>query len=421
MSARRMPWVEKYRPKRIEDVAGNPEAKRKFIAWLNSWVRGKPTKKAALLYGPPGCGKTSIVHAAAREYGLELIEANASDVRTSEALKAKVFRAATEHSLFGRGRIILLDEIDGISPREDRGGLETVIELIKVSKHPVVLTANNPWDPRLRSLRDLCEMIEFKKLGKRDIMRVLANICRLEGIECSREVLSAIADRAKGDLRAAINDLQSIAEGRKKVTLKDLEILGYRAEQADMFTIVRRILTARNPLQAKVVLAYPSLDYEMLMQWLNENIPSQYSPSLVAIADAYDALSRADVFLGRIKRRQKWALLPYALELMTVGVASAREKPPFKFVKYSFPQRIKLMAATKNRRDALKRVAMLVGKAAHISRRRALLEVIPYIKLIYEVNPKLGARLLKSMRISETLFKEAFPSLKRKRVSYARA
>lgn len=414
MSARRIPWVEKYRPKRVEDVVGNPDAKKKFIAWLNSWVRGKPTKKAALLYGPPGTGKTSLVHAAAHEYGLELIEANASDVRTSEALKARVFRAATEQVLFSeRGRIILLDEIDGISPREDRGGLQTVLELINVSKHPVVLTANNPWDPRLRSLRELCVMIEFKKLGKRDIIKALAEICRREGIECSREVLSAIVDHSKGDLRAAINDLQSIAEGRKRITLKDLEILGYRAEQADMFTIVRRILTARNPLQARLVLSYPSLDYEMLMQWLNENIPYQYSPSLVAIADAYDALSKADVFLGRAKRRQKWTLLSYALELMTVGVASAREKPPFKFVKYSFPQRIKLLSATKKTREARNRVASLIGKAVHVSRRTALLEVLPYIRLIYAVNPQLGARILRSMDISESLFREAFPDLRK--------
>ena len=414
MSARRIPWAEKYRPKRVEDVVGNPDAKKKFIAWLNSWVRGKPTKKAALLYGPPGTGKTSLVHAAAHEYGLELVEANASDVRTSEALKARVFRAATEQALFSeRGRIILLDEIDGISPREDRGGLQTVLELINVSRHPVVLTANNPWDPRLRSLRELCVMIEFRKLGKRDIIKALAEICRREGIECSREVLSAIADRSKGDLRAAINDLQSIAEGRKRITLKDLEILGYRAEQADMFTIVRRILTARNPLQARLVLSYPSLDYEMLMQWLNENIPYQYSPSLVAIADAYDALSKADVFLGRAKRRQKWALLSYALELMTVGVASARKKPPFKFVKYSFPQRIKLLSATKKTREARNRVASLIGRAIHVSRRTALLEVLPYIRLIYAVNPQLGARILRSMDISESLFRKAFPDLRK--------
>jgi len=400
-----IPWVEKYRPKRIVDVAGNDKAKKAFIAWLNSWVRGKPSKKAALLYGPPGTGKTSIAHAASMEYNLDLVEANASDVRTSQALRTKIFRAASEQSLFGkRGRIILLDEIDGISPREDRGGLEVVKELINISRHPVVLTANNPWDPRLRSLRELCEMIEFRKLGKRDITRVLKSICEKEGIECPYEVLDYIARRAKGDLRAAINDLQSIAEGKTRVTLHDLEILGYRAEQADMFTIVRYILTAKTPLQARGVLSYPSLDYEMLIQWLNENIPYQYSPSLVAIADAYNALSRADVFLGRMKRRQQWSLLPYVLDLVTVGVASARDKPPFKFVKYSFPQKLRILAATKHKREVAQRVLKQIAKNTHMSTRKIRVELLPFLKVIDESNPEMMGKILKSLDISKKSF-----------------
>lgn len=94
MSARELPWTEKYRPRRILDVAGNEEAKKKYVAWINSWVRGKPTKKAALLYGPPGCGKTSIVFATAQEFNWELIELNASDVRSREAIEARVFSSS---------------------------------------------------------------------------------------------------------------------------------------------------------------------------------------------------------------------------------------------------------------------------------------------------------------------------------------
>ena len=200
-----VPWVEKYRPRRIEDVVGNPDAKKAFIAWLNKWMKGSPSKKAALLYGPPGTGKTSLVHAAALQYGLELIEANASDVRTERALRERIFKATTETSLLGlRGKILLLDEVDGISPREDRGGLEAIIELIKISRYPIVLTANDPWDPKLRSLRDLCELIQFKKIGKREIKFILREICKKEGIECEESVISAIADSAQGDLRLSL-------------------------------------------------------------------------------------------------------------------------------------------------------------------------------------------------------------------------
>jgi len=134
-----VPWVEKYRPARIQDVAGNDEAKKAFVAWLNKWLAGKPEKKAALLYGPPGTGKTSLVHAAARQYDLELLEANASDVRNSAALERRIWRALTESSLFGkRAKIVLLDEVDGINPREDAGGLAMILKFIENTRYPLV-------------------------------------------------------------------------------------------------------------------------------------------------------------------------------------------------------------------------------------------------------------------------------------------
>lgn len=405
-----LPWTGKYRPRRIDEVVGNSEAKRAFVAWLNAWLAGKPPEgRAALLYGPPGCGKTSLVHAAASQLGLEVVEANASDVRTSEALQRRVLRAATEGSLTGaRGKVVLLDEVDGLDPRDDRGGLQTILEIIKVSRHPVVLTANDPWDPRLRELRGVCELIEFRKLGVRDVVSALASICKREGIDCDSTVLRAFAENAQGDLRAAINDLQAIAQGRQSIKLEDLEVLGYRAKQLDMFEVVRQVLTARRPETAKAVLSMPSLDYEMLMLWLNENIPLQYAPSLRAIVDAYDALSKADIMLARIKREQAWTLLPYALDFMTAGVASARERPPFKFVKYSFPYKLRALSFTKTLREEQVRVAQTIASKCHVSIKTALLEVIPYLRVMCEASPEAASRVLESLGVSPEAFARAF-------------
>jgi len=405
------PWTEKYRPRRVADVVGNEEAKSTFISWLKSWFNDKPTKKAVLLYGPPGVGKTTLVHAAAHEYGLEVIEANASDVRTSQALKRSVLRAATEGSLTGyKGKIILMDEVDGIEPSADRGGLRTLLDLIEGTRVPVVLTANDPWDPKLRELRSKCLLMEFKPIHQRDIIKVLKKICDMEGIKADREVLREIARRAEGDLRAAINDLQAIAEGRRSISLEDLGPLSSRSKQYNMFEIVRKIFFSRSAEQARAILAIPSLDYEMLFQWINENIPLQYQGSIEAIAEAYDALSKADIYFSRIKRNQEWSLLPYALELMTAGVALVKHKPKLKFTKYSFPQRLKLLSMSKEKRELRERMCSFIASKCHVSRALANTEILPFIGLIYKYNRREGVKILKWLGISERSFKELIGS-----------
>ncbi len=85
--------MEKYRPKKIEDIIGNEEAKATFIEWLKS---KRKTKKAVLLYGPPGVGKTALVNAAAKEFGFTIIEMNASDTRSEKAVNA-IAKPATSY------------------------------------------------------------------------------------------------------------------------------------------------------------------------------------------------------------------------------------------------------------------------------------------------------------------------------------
>ncbi|PVX24034.1 MAG: replication factor C large subunit, partial [Candidatus Bathyarchaeum sp.] len=84
-------WVEKYRPKKISDVVGNELAKTTFTNWLNSKRR---RKKAMLLYGPAGVGKTALINAASNQFNFTVIEMNASDTRTEKAIN-KVGKPAT--------------------------------------------------------------------------------------------------------------------------------------------------------------------------------------------------------------------------------------------------------------------------------------------------------------------------------------
>ncbi|PCN49798.1 replication factor C large subunit [Candidatus Geothermarchaeota archaeon ex4572_27] len=361
-------------------MIGNQEAIQQFIGWLKGW---KPGTKPVFLWGPPGVGKTLTVEVAARELGYELIELNASDVRTEEAIKRALGPASQYGTLFGhRGRLIFLDEVDGITGREDRGGLGAILELVNEARVPVVLAANDPWDPKLKPLRDACTMIRFDKPRPSQIVVLLRRICQAEGIKADERALKIIAELSEGDVRSAINDLQAVAQGRKVVTPEDVQWLRARNRQYGAFDVLRMLFTARTAREAKDVMNSSLVDYETLLLWIHENLPLQYEDP-EELARAYDALSMADVYLGKAKKTQHWELLRYFFDLMTAGVALAR-RGKYRFVKYQFPKKLLLMAQTKRLRELREEAARLIAAKCHVSRRVAKTDIMPYLGIILD-------------------------------------
>ncbi|ABP49620.1 MAG: replication factor C large subunit [Pyrobaculum arsenaticum] len=412
-----LPWVEKYRPKSFADVVDQEEAKYVLASWIcarfrapkdfcTRWAKKKDKEildaRAVLLAGPPGVGKTTLIHALAREIGYELIELNASDVRTAERLKEVVGRGLREGSLFGYGgKIVLFDEVDGLHVKEDAGGLEAIIEIIENSKVPIVMTANNPYDPRFRPLRDISLVVNLKRLSEEEVVEVLRRICTSEGAKCEEEALRSIAKSSLGDLRAAINDLQMyLSGGRKTLTVDDIKRVGERNPQLSMFEILDRVYRARWFDEARAISFNPSFDWEQYFIWATETIPVVYK-EIETMSVAYDRLSKADMFIGRIKRTQEWELLPYALELALGGVSQIKSKPRLPpFIKYGFPQRLLILAKS---REARKRRDVLVEYLAqnlHVSRSYVKSEIIYVLGVLAKSDSKIVERLSKALGIN---------------------
>ncbi len=409
-----LPWIIKYRPRCIDPkpgclmhVVNQEQAKKLFVPWLRQWLSGKPPeKKAALFYGPAGCGKTSLVEAAAHEYGLELIEMNASDFRRKEDIERVAKVAATQMSLFGRKKIILLDEVDGISGTADKGGLDAVLHLIEVTKHPIVMTANDPWDQKLRPLREASLMVPFYRLSERHMVEVLARICKLESVECEREALELLAKKAEGDLRSAINDLQAIAEGYGRVT-KDLiqHLVASRDREYSPYEMLDHLFKARYAWQAKRAVTHANLDYETILEWINENISVAYEDP-EDVWRAHEALARADQYLGRIKRTMDWSLLSYVFDLAGPGVALARKRSKWRFrYKFQYPEKIKLMAQTKEQRELREAIASHLAPKLLVSKTKFRSEVLPFLQIIFRYNPRYAARLAIGYNLTERMVK----------------
>jgi replication factor C large subunit len=388
-------WTMKHKPTSLADVVGNRDAIHSFVKWLKSWDQGIPNQRAAFLHGPPGVGKTVSVEAAAHDLNMELVEKNASDYRTEEKIRQFAGLASQYHTFFGRQRVILLDEMDGVYGTVDRGAIPAVTQIIKDTRCPIVMTANDFWDKRFTAFRNKKKylVIEFKKPSTSDVLRHLKKICTEESIQVDDEALKFIAQRSEGDVRSAVNDLQALAQGKQRLTFDDVSWLAYRDRKDVIFSVLRLILYGKTCYAAKQAIDLADVDLDMLFEWIYENTPYHFNvPS--ELANAMEALAIADLYRGRIRRTQEWKLMRYMIDFMTAGVAMARLKSkPSGWVPFRFPQRIRSLSASRAERRMKSDIGQKIKRRMHISVAVAQKDVLPYLKTIFRSNPSMASGL----------------------------
>ncbi len=402
-----LPWIIKYRPRTVEEVVDQEEAKKLLIPWIKKWLSGTiPEKKAALLYGPPGVGKTSLVEAICNEFKLEKIEMNASDFRRKKDIERVALAAATKRPLPPwRGRLVLLDEVDGLSPRGDEGAVSAILELVSKAKNPIVMTANDPWGQHLRPIREVSLLVPFKRIPKTKAREFLLRICENEGVECEIKAIDYILEKNKGDLRASINDLQVLAEGYGKVTLDiAMSALAERDRVLTPWEMLQQLFYAKYAWQARKAVTSTDLDYDTLFLWVAENVPKQYGDDLYDLWRGLEALSRADVIYGRIKRRMNWSLLPYFFNALGPGVAFAQTKRHRK-AKWSYPEKITLLAKTKEIRRIREELASYLARSLHCSKDCVKTEVIPLLMFLAQQRPQVFAKIAIGHRLTDEMIR----------------
>lgn len=365
-----IPLVEKYRPKKFDQVKGQNIAISQLKAYFMAFTRGIAKKKAILLYGPAGTGKTTLAHVLANELEHEIFELNASDLRNRAKLEEILKPSTLQRSLFNKGKIILVDEVDGVTGT-DRGGLPELIALIDKSKFPIVITANDVWNQKFSLLRKKCDLVPVNGLKTEIVFGILQEVMQKENRIVEISLLNNITLKSKGDLRAAINDLQSILHlGTGEIRE---EHIGEREREKDIFHALKEIF--KLPTDKNIINTFDSvhLELDQINLWLEKNIPKECQG--VELAKAFEALSKADIFKGRIYRQQHWRFMAYQNFFLTAGVSSVKKfKNPNSFTKYEKPTRIlKIwMANQKNARK--KTIAAKYAEYAHMSKKHALKE-----------------------------------------------
>eukprot|EP01025_Chloroclados_australasicus_P000235 TRINITY_DN10109_c0_g1_i3.p1 TRINITY_DN10109_c0_g1~~TRINITY_DN10109_c0_g1_i3.p1 ORF type:complete len:372 (-),score=24.72 TRINITY_DN10109_c0_g1_i3:492-1463(-) len=213
--ATQQPWLEKYRPKVLDEVVGNPH----IVDRLKEMVK-QGSMQNLLLAGSPGTGKTTSVLCMARmllgkEFRKGVLELNASDERGIEVVRSRIQQFAQQKAGLeqGKHKIIILDEADSMTAAAQQA-LRRTMEVYSSSTR-FAFTCNTS-SKIIEPLQSRCAIMRFERISTQDIMQRVLYICIQEKVQYTKEGLEAVLETADGDMRQVINNLQNavqIADG----------------------------------------------------------------------------------------------------------------------------------------------------------------------------------------------------------------
>jgi len=372
--------LTKYSPKLSTDLVGNDAARIKLKDFVVNYKSQKKT--AAILHGPLGTGKTSLVYALAKELDYDILELNSSQLRNKDAIHSFLTAALGQMSLFMRPKIILIDEADNTSGRKDRGGMAELAKVIAKSKFPIICTANDVLDKKIKPMKKVSKLIEIHKPHLDEIIAFLKNICQKENIEFDDNALSSLARQSDGDIRAALLDLQVLRH--QKITLEKVMELDDRKRTQTILHAFRDV----------------DLNPDHIMLWMEYNLPKEYTDAK-SLQAAFEHLSRADIFKKRIMRWQHWRYLVYIFDLLSAGVSSAKEERNPNQIEYSQSSRLLKIWMAKNKNAKKREIAKKYAATMHTSTKVAM-QHFPYLKhIIKNSNPVIKQKFYHELDLTD--------------------
>ncbi|MDW5563644.1 MAG: replication factor C large subunit [Methanomassiliicoccus sp.] len=405
-------WTEIYRPHGLSEVVGNPKAVEELKAWADAWENGRPAKRAAVLIGTPGTGKTSAALALAADYGWDVVEMNASDQRNADAIKGIALRGAIGQTFTSDGeyrstkqgklKLIILDEADNISGREDRGGVPAIVEVVRTTKQPVILIVNDWYALTKKSsvLKSQTEQIKFTRIKTVTVRGVLRRIAKDQEIKVSDGALELLSENSGGDLRSAIRDLQAVATGRQEVGDLDTTVVSAREVEKTMYQAMDSVFKSSDAKGARARMAEVEETPDAKLLWIEENLPIAYRDHL----DLYRGMrevAKASAYLGRVQRRQHYGFWSYAGDMLSFGVCAAKRKEVRGYVRYAFPSYLMKMSRSKSVRAVQSQVCSKIGERVHMSVAGVRQDLLPYFRSMFKTDKEFQLRMAIDLQLED--------------------
>jgi replication factor C large subunit len=320
---------------KISEFVGNENSRKKVVEWLVKWSDGS---KPLLLVGPPGVGKTSFVHALCREFDIDLIELNASDTRNKNLLAQVISPIFSNASLTGKNFLLFLDEMDGISNREDSGGLDFLLDLFKEPSIRVIMAANKS-NEAIKKISKVSKTITFSPIPPRLSMLYLDKILRLQNSSMKVEDRFAVVRNCFGDIRSLLNAAQVMKAGyvTTKNPVLDIDI----EDMINQFFSSTTFEDALDVVQ-RADISYSDPRFGQSSEDRRRDILAAFFSSIVmskidvpTITLLLDRLSYLDVILSRSLVMRNWKIMRYFPLILTKSLFYESRNKYVRYNRYS--------------------------------------------------------------------------------------
>lgn len=355
------------------DAGGHHDGEQQRKKWVQGRVWNEDAR-VLLLCGPPGLGKTTLAHIAAKHAGYNTIEINASDDRSATNIKERLHSAMTMRAMFGDNKpnAIVLDEIDGAVGGQDNA-VQALVEMVKATPamrdieergreafraaaaldgdakvaakkkvaakpimRPIICICNDVYAPALRPLREVAQVVEFKLMSSTRLVQRLRTICRSEKISAMPSALALLAANTENDIRSCLNSLQFLkskvrASGGPIRITDDMvaqATVGHKDKHHGLFEVWQGIFMTKRKQRRSVArhakngpsneqqlydMVQSTGEYDKLLSGLFENytVVQNTDPMMEKIVACHDWLSFGADCTGRAMGKQQYSMLRY--------------------------------------------------------------------------------------------------------------
>ena len=331
-------WVDKYRPVNVNDIIGNTSEIMLIRKWLNVFITKQHYngfKNCILISGPPGIGKTSTVNILLKEQGFDIIEFNASELRTSKIISDKletILSGKSIQMIFNKDTKtgIIMDEVDGIESRKEYSSNDIINYInytenreiarlknlkkktkkkdkIYVNKNPIICICNNITRNLNSLLKDVMH-IKFNGPSDNDIYTLLKKINKGEKLNISDAILNIITPYCQNDLRRTVYLLEYISGFTKKnisqgELLKSIQNIGTKDIDIALYEAINKVYFDYNMDLREILLNYqadqtfvPYIIHENFINFIDKNTYNSYEELLDCSIKYYDLLTDSQLF-----------------------------------------------------------------------------------------------------------------------------